>query len=56
MRLLLDPKNEELADILNTLLTDNIDITAREVARRHSTLKNPSAFTRNEASVASRLI
>lgn len=27
MRLLLDPKNEELADILNTLLTDNIDIT-----------------------------
>ena len=49
MRLLLDPKNEELADILNTLLTDNIDITAREVARRHSTLKNPSAFTRNEA-------
>jgi hypothetical protein len=28
MRLLLDPKNEELADILNTLLTDNIDITA----------------------------
>ena len=29
MRLLLDPKNEELADILNTLLTDNIDITAR---------------------------
>lgn len=51
MRLLLDPKNEELADILNTLLTDNIDITAREVARRHSTLKNPSAFTRNEARV-----
>ena len=49
MRLLLDPKNEELTDILKTLLTDNIDITAREVARRHSTLKNPSAFTRNEA-------
>ena len=33
MRLLLDPKNEELADILNTLLTDKLDITAREVAR-----------------------
>ena len=39
MRLLLDPKNEELADILNTLLTDNIDITAREVARKR--LGNP---------------
>ncbi|MCA0374683.1 hypothetical protein [Limnohabitans sp.] len=52
MRLLLDPKNEELTDILKTLLTDNIDITAREVARRHSTLKNPSAFTRNEARTA----
>ena len=33
MRLLLDPKNEELTDILKTLLTDNIDITAREVDR-----------------------
>lgn len=39
MRLLLDPKNEELADILNTLLTDNIDITAREVARRPHLLR-----------------
>ena len=48
MRLLLDPKNEELADIPQHATTDNIDITAREVARRHSTLKNPSAFTRNE--------
>lgn len=48
MRLLLDPKNEELASILHMLLTENIDITAREVARRHSMLKNPSAFTRNE--------
>lgn len=49
MRMLLDPKNEELSSILTLLLTENVDITAREVARRHSTLKNPSAFTRNEA-------
>lgn len=47
MRPLLDPKHSELAAILSDLLACDVDITAREVARRHSTLQNASAFTRN---------
>jgi hypothetical protein len=47
MRVLLDPNNQELSSILRALLTENVEVTVREVARRHSCLKNPSAFTRN---------
>ncbi|MCK8688259.1 MULTISPECIES: hypothetical protein [Pseudomonas] len=47
MRRLQDPTNVELKAILEQLLSENIDITVREVARRHSELKNASAFTRN---------
>jgi hypothetical protein len=47
MRALLDPNNQELSSILKALLTENVEVTVREVARRHSCLKNPSAFTRN---------
>lgn len=48
MRKLLDADNAELAAVLEALLQDDEDITARAVARRHSSLKNASAFTRNE--------
>lgn len=51
MRVLLDPGNEELTSILTALLTENVEVTFREVARRHSCLKNPSAFTRNKTRV-----
>ncbi|SPS02927.1 hypothetical protein [Cupriavidus taiwanensis] len=47
MRKLQDPHNAELRAVLDGLLVDNIDITIREVARRHPELKNASAFTRN---------
>jgi hypothetical protein len=47
MRKLQDPNNAELKAVLASLLADNIDITIREVARRHPELKNASAFTRN---------
>lgn len=47
MRRLQDPTNVELKAILEQLLSENVDITVREVARRHSELKNASAFTRN---------
>ncbi|MFI8393856.1 hypothetical protein KVQ82_12170 [Pseudomonas sp. AO-1] len=49
MRRLQDPTNVELKAILEQLLSENVDITVREVARRHSELKNASAFTRNSA-------
>jgi|ERR1700674_1161522 hypothetical protein len=47
MRKLQDSDNAELKTVLDSLLADNIDITVREVARRHAELKNASAFTRN---------
>jgi hypothetical protein len=47
MRRLQDNNNVELKCVLERLLFENVDITAREVARRHSELKNASAFTRN---------
>lgn len=47
MRLTVDAHHEELHRILEDLLTSDVDISAREVARRHSTLKNASAFTRH---------
>ncbi|CAJ0784009.1 hypothetical protein [Ralstonia chuxiongensis] len=42
-----DETNTELAGILDALLASDIDITAREVARRHTSLRNASAFTRD---------
>ena len=47
MRPILDRDHTELSAILAQLLADDVDVTAREVARRHSTLKNVTAFTRN---------
>jgi hypothetical protein len=43
----LDDSNAELAGILDALVAADITITVREVARRHPTLRNASAFTRN---------
>lgn len=47
MRPFIDPDHEELEAVLADLIAGDINITAREVARRHPTLKNVSAFTRN---------
>lgn len=41
-----DPDNSELHGVLVTLLEDNVDITAREVARRHSSFSSASTITR----------
>lgn len=49
MRPLADADNSELLQILEQLLHENVDISAREVIRRHSTLKHATAITRNEA-------
>ncbi|HKR47599.1 MAG TPA: hypothetical protein VJU59_49370 [Paraburkholderia sp.] len=43
----LDERNAELAAILDALLAEDVTITVREVARRHPTLRNASAFTRD---------
>jgi len=42
-----DPDNATLKDVLENLVAENVDVTIREVARRHPGLKNASAFTRN---------
>lgn len=47
MRKTLDAKHEELSRILEDLIATDIDISAREIARRHSSLNNASAFTRH---------
>lgn len=47
MRQLLDPENLELTNVLSQLLASDVDVTVREVARRHSQIKHASAFTRN---------
>ncbi|MDI4635250.1 hypothetical protein J7U46_19460 [Pelomonas sp. V22] len=47
MRLTVDANHEELSRILDELLAVDVDISAREIARRHSVLKNASAFTRH---------
>ena len=49
MRHLLDDQNQELQLVLDALIAEDVTITAREVARRHSRLNNASAFTRNAA-------
>jgi hypothetical protein len=43
-----DPDHGELMQILGDLTREDVDITAHEVARRHSTLKHASNFTRNK--------
>lgn len=48
MRVTIDPFHEELTQILSELLASDVDITAREIGRRHSSLKDASAFTRNK--------
>lgn len=47
MRPTVDANHEELNRILEDLIASDIDISSREVARRHSALKNASAFTRH---------
>lgn len=47
MRPLLDRDHAKLSAVLEQLLAEDVDVTAREVARRHPTLKNVTAFTRN---------
>lgn len=42
-----DQDNRELDSVLQELLTQNINITAREVARRHSSLSSASTITRH---------
>lgn len=49
MRVLLDPAQQELNAVLAQLLEEDVDITAREVARRHPTIRTVTAFTRNQA-------
>ncbi len=48
MRVTVDPSHAELTAILSELLASDVDITAREIARRHSSLKDASAFTRHK--------
>lgn len=52
MRVTVDPSHDALEKVLAELLDEDIDITVREVARRHPSLKNASAFTRNESRLA----
>lgn len=49
MRPLVDQDHAELKAILSALLLEDVDVSAREVARRHRSLKNVTAFTRNDA-------
>ena len=42
-----DPDNATLKGVLENLIAENVDVTIREVARRHPELNNASAFTRN---------
>jgi hypothetical protein len=43
----IDEQHKELTDILEELISRDIDITAREIIRRHSTLSSASAITRH---------
>ncbi|MNK83672.1 hypothetical protein D3C87_1034950 [compost metagenome] len=52
MRRRLDADNAQLNTILSELLAQDVDITIREVARRHPTIKNASAFVRDEERVS----
>lgn len=52
MRKLLDETNEGLDAVLEVLMAEDVDITVREVARRHPQLKHPSAFTRSVTRMA----
>lgn len=49
MRTIIDGDHIELKRVLDELLAEDVDITVREVARRHPALKNASAFTRSQA-------
>lgn len=52
MRRLHDEGGNELKSIVEQLLREDVDITVREIARRHSQLKHPSAFSRNAERMA----
>jgi hypothetical protein len=42
-----DPQHVELKSVLESMLESDHDVTAREVVRRHSSLKNASDVTRH---------
>jgi hypothetical protein len=52
MKKLADADNSELSSVLEALLNEDVVITVREVARRHTLLKNASAFTRSPGRMA----
>jgi hypothetical protein len=52
VRKLLDETNESLQAVLDALIAEDMDITVREIARRHPQLKHPSAFTRSSERMA----
>lgn len=47
MRPTVDPTHKVLEEILREMVDADVDVTAREVVRRHPLLKSPSDFTRN---------
>ena len=49
MRPLKDADHSDLRAILDALLAEDVDVSVREVARRHPALRNASAFTRSPA-------
>lgn len=42
------PSDDEMISILEKMIEENVDITARAVIRQHSTLKAPSSITRSK--------
>lgn len=49
MRKLLDPDNEELRRILQSLLDSKVEISYQEIVNRHSGYSNKSLISRHEA-------
>lgn len=45
-------QDQEMVAVLEQLLQENVTITAREVARRHPTLRAVSSITRNQVRVS----
>lgn len=52
MRPAKDVEHAELRKVLEELIVEDVDVSVREVARRHAMLKNASAFTRSEVRMA----
>jgi hypothetical protein len=52
MRPLKDGDHAQLREVLAALVNEDVDVSVREVARRHPTLRNASAFTRSSVRMA----